>query len=341
MSARIKHIIENFNFDDVKQDKQDFATTAYQVWLDEFLSNKENTRIVRLFDNIFCTNALSSLDKKYLIAYAQKLINSYETKQKIMKVTNTNDLRKEISRQIKAYSMYPNKIIDLNYIDVSEITDMHGLFRDYTHENILDISKWDVSNVTDMSEMFFNTRKIFDSLDISNWDVSSVENMSYMFAGSTFTGDISNWDVSNVTNMEHMFDSSTFDGDISNWNVSNVTNMEHMFAYCRFNGDISNWDVSNVKNMSCLFMNSLFNNDISKWNVSNVTNMSCMFMNSHFNKPIGDWDVSNVTNMLKMFQHAQFNQDLRKWKRSIECRVNYSMKTIFQFSNMEPKNYPE
>lgn len=337
----IKHIVENFNFENIKKDEQNFGTTVYETWLDEFLKTKENTGIIRLFEDIFCTNALSLLDKKYLIVYAQKLINQHEAEQKIIKITNLNDLKKEIRRQITAYGRYPNKTIDLNYIDVSEVTDMHGLFKNYSYENKLDISKWDVSNVTNMAEMFYNARKIFDTLDISNWDVSSVTNMSYMFTGSTFTGDISKWNVSNVTDMSSMFNSAAFDGDISNWDVSNVTNMANMFGHSVFNGDISNWDVSNVENMACMFMNSLFDNDISKWNVSNVTNMSCMFAGSHFNKPIGDWDISHVTNMFKMFEHAQFNQDLRKWKRCITCRINYSMKAIFQFSNMEQKNYPE
>ena len=97
---------------------------------------------------------------------------------------------------------------DLNDIDVSNITDMCVLFAHINLGSIkpgnIKIDKWDVSNVTNMHSMFRECDNF--NCDLSNWDVSSVENMNAMFADcSTFNSDLSNWDVSNVKSMSNIF----------------------------------------------------------------------------------------------------------------------------------------
>ena len=133
---------------------------------------------------------------------------------------------------------------DLNFIDVSYLTDLSGLFSGEV------------------------TRKF--NGNISEWDVSSVTDMRFIFAESMFNGDISKWDVSSVTDMREMFYFTVgFDGDISKWNVSSVTDMSKMFAFSRFNGDISKWDVSKVGSMSGMFWCAeSFNQPLDNWDLS-------------------------------------------------------------------------
>ena len=212
MTPYIKHVAEAFDFNSVNKEKKklNIFTKVYEIIKTPY-------------------NKLSEDDKNF--------IKGFNDSMPIIKVNNKKELKSIISRAIKLFGTKCN----LNWIDVS--------------------------NITDMSELFEYSK--FNG-DISQWDVSNVTNMQYMFSNTHFNGDISQWNVSNVTNMMSMFENSKFNGDISNWDVSNVTNMRSMFEDSKFNGDISNWDVSNVTTMKEMFLHSMFNGDLSKWNVGHL-----------------------------------------------------------------------
>ena len=93
---------------------------------------------------------------------------------KYPKATNEN-IRQIVRDTIKA----KGNAVDLNVIDVSEVTDMSYLFLNSPFNG--NIEEWDVSNAINMTGMFMNSK--FDG-DISKWDVSKVKKHECCFDGS-------------------------------------------------------------------------------------------------------------------------------------------------------------
>lgn len=128
-------------------------------------------------------------------------------------------------------------------------------------KKLIPLQTIDVSNITDMSELFLN----LDTINgyIENWSTNQVTNMNYMFSGSSIQPNISNWDVSSVETMVSMFADSEFSQDISNWNISNVNDISYMFRNSEFNQPIGSWNLEN-KDIEDIFKDSPYSMDLYK-----------------------------------------------------------------------------
>jgi surface protein len=257
---------------------------------------------------------------------------------KFPSTTHLNNLRKSIENSI----IIGKKGIKHIVFEESIIADSTSpyLFSDLVYlETIKGIEKLDVSNVTNMNGMF-NGASTLASLDLSTWDTNQVTNMSYMFnrASSLNSLDISTWDTSQVTNMYAMFlgAESLKSLNLNSWNTSNVKTMNHMFSRARNLTSIENskWDVSNVTDMNGMFNEASYLKelDISSWDMRNVADNNDMFFWAWNLKKIKLGKYSNI-NKTNIYQHrygsnkgtyAWFKDGELKYLTSEEFMENYN-----------------
>ena len=124
----------------------------------------------------------------------------------------------------------------IEYLNTSQVTDMHNMFYNCYHLQTTDFSGFDTRKVKDMSNMFYNCGSL-KSLDISNFNTSEVTNMRNMFyhcIGLTSL-DLSHLNTSKVSIMISMFQlcSNLLSVNLSGWDTRNVGSMDHMFEGCK------------------------------------------------------------------------------------------------------------
>ena len=124
----------------------------------------------------------------------------------------------------------------IEYLNTSQVTDMHNMFYNCYHLQTTDFSGFDTRKVKDMSNMFYNCGSL-KSLDISNFNTSEVTDMRSMFyhcIGLTSL-DLSRLNTSKVSIMISMFQlcSNLLSVNLSGWDTRNVGSMYHMFEGCK------------------------------------------------------------------------------------------------------------
>ena len=230
------------------------------------------------------------------------------TKGKNMSEKFTVKDREELERLIRAMIDRDGPNCDLNFIDVSKVTDMHCLFLSSNFNG--DISKWNVSNVTDMHAMFMS---------------------------SSFNGEIGEWDMSNVSDMSEMFCKTIFNGDVNKWNISKGTDVTNAFTGSALdrNNNLPAWykeritpkDKDSLKALINIALKHYNDCDLNFIDVSKITDMSELFKNSRYTAGVSRsgierWNISNVTNMVGMFAESDFAGDLRQWESKFAANVN-------------------
>ena len=126
--------------------------------------------------------------KKFIDKNVNHLSGGYGI-QRAEKVFNNETLREAVKKYYYNEEAAKLEYGDINEWNVSQVTNMSGLFQSKESFNG-NINSWDVRNVTNMSSMFYNAKSFNQPLD--NWNVSCVTEMERMFMhASKFNQDIS------------------------------------------------------------------------------------------------------------------------------------------------------
>lgn len=167
-----------------------------------------------------------------------KSMPSWASSLKVVKVQNKNELQDKIVEYCKVFKEFTgNELenINLNHLDVSEISDFSYLFS--KHYKYL---RSDRSNSTRGNNRPENIMLQRLNPDVSQWNMENAENTAYMFAFGSFDGDISQWKFNpdKWKNAYAMFYSSKFSGkNLTSGSsvvhdVQNLQAMEMMFFRC-------------------------------------------------------------------------------------------------------------
>lgn len=225
----------------------------------------------------------------------------------------------------------------LDYLNTSEVYDMHLMFSNCTSLETLDLSSFNTEKVTNMATMFEKSKNLrsiklpkgfigssvtrlnatfsgcesLTELDLSGSNSENVKDMSEMFYGCKALSKLALTDfkTGQVTTMESMFlGCSTLETlNVSSFNTENVTTMVGMFNNCSSlrSLNLPGFNTANVTDMGSMFKkcSSLRSLDLSSFNTRKVTAMHSMFEGCTNLESIdlSSFDTENMKFMIAMF----------------------------------------
>ena len=200
----------------------------------------------------------------------------------------------------------------LDYLNTSEVDDMHSMFSNCTSLETLDLSSFNTEKVTTMETMFEKSKNLRSIKLPKGFIGSSVTELNAMFRGceSLTELDLSGSNSENVKAMEEMFYGckALSKLDLTDFKTGQVTTMENMFLNCSTleTLDVSSFNTENVTTMLGMFNNcsSLRSLDLPGFNTANVTDMVAMFKkcSSLRSLDLSSFDTRKVTDMQSMFE---------------------------------------
>lgn len=200
----------------------------------------------------------------------------------------------------------------LDYLNTSDVEDMHSMFSNCTSLETLDLSSFNTKKVKYMYTMFNGATNLRSIKLPKGFIASSVTDLDATFKGceSLTELDLSGSNSENVKDMKEMFYGCKALSKLvlTDFKTEQVTTMASMFFFCSTleTLDVSSFNTENVTTMLGMFNNcsSLRSLNLPGFNTANVTQMSSMFKkcSSLRSLDLSSFDTRKVTKMQSMFE---------------------------------------
>lgn len=278
---------------------QDDDGAASEAWLDDYDYDKDPTAKTITLTKYKGTNTDVTVYGKTRIGsdvYTTILQNTYDE--------DSYFAANAFSNADFDSPVWPPEFTSFTFVGGVKLFDARMLFDSFGSLAKVDAEGLDVSECTDMSGMFFGCYSLTE-LKAPNWETGNVTTAKDMFGccDSLETIDAPGWNVNNLTVVREMFRDlfplKTLNAP--NWNVSSLTSMDEFFSDLNLLETLNapNWNASSAKTMQDMFSGcySLTKLDVSGWQTSSLENMARMLDYVPFGTAVdlSSWDLSKIT----------------------------------------------